>query len=79
MAIGLQTVLEGKPTGPQVKAIVEHVQTCNHGDVIPYAKLVELAEAKHKTTRFRTVMQAARKHILDALHVEGRCRDQSGI
>ncbi|MFH1603652.1 MAG: hypothetical protein ABIH03_07075 [Pseudomonadota bacterium] len=74
----LQTVLDGQPTRPYVEGVIARARQTRPGELIDYAELERLADAKHGSHRFRTVMNVAIRRMRQETGVELVCERNLG-
>ncbi len=68
--MSLTTVMNGKPTGPQVQKLLDHVKLTKAGDIITYETIESLWGEARKSTRFRTLIGTAKRRILRELGLD---------
>ncbi len=70
--MSLITVMNGKPTGPQVQKLFDHVKQTKAGDTITHETIETMFGETRKTSRYRTLIGAAKRRILRELHIDLR-------
>lgn len=64
--MSIATILHGKSTEPEAARVVELVEGVQEGDVIRHERFAEVMDTSYGTSRYRTIINAARKRLLKA-------------
>ncbi len=68
----LTNVMNGKPTGPQVQKLFDHVKQTTPNDIIKHETIELLFGEKRGTHRYRTLISTSKRRILRELHLDLR-------
>lgn len=65
--MGIQTIMNGRPRGPQVEKIVARVRAMAEGELLTHDELQALVGETARSSRYRSVVAAAKRRCLDEL------------
>lgn len=66
----MNVFLEGRPTGPDVDAIIKQFPAIATGDIVPFAEIAAIIHEETTSTRMRTVIEAYKRRMYRDRNVE---------
>lgn len=67
--MGLQTVMNGRPTEPETDKILDWVRGHKEGDVLTHQQLETMLRLGRMESRYRTILTAAKRRVLRLLGI----------